>query len=247
MQFGVAIVVVVYSADNRSALRKKWIYRALCHAVLQSPRLPQVFVATMIGLRSLMSTRRLHALKRRLQFHSGTFPMTMKTLVIGIAAALLSAGCATRDPVPFAAVKDCFYPACTIDVEIVEDGSGGKKLKLEGDGNIRMGTRHRLVAIIWKLRTPGYEFSWDSIRPNSGRSAATGPANNMGAWGEQILPHPYLYDTYSVTDRNSERITLLYDITVYPSFGTAGAPISLSRAIVNDSFQGREHGWLMMR
>ena len=194
-----------------------------------------------------MPTRRLPALMRTLQLHSGIFPMTMKALVIGFAAALVSAGCATRDPMPFAAGVDCFYPACSVGVEIVDDGSGGRKLKLEGDGNIRMGTRHRLVAIIWKLRTPGYEFSWDSIRPNSGRSAETGPANIVGAWGEQILPHPYLYDTYSVTDRNSERITLLYDITVYPSFGTAGAPISLSRAIVNDSFQGREHGWLMMR
>jgi hypothetical protein len=155
--------------------------------------------------------------------------MMMKPLVIGIAAALVSAGCATRDPMPFAAVKDCFYPACSIDVEIVDDGSG----------------RH--VAIIWKLRTPGYEFSGDSVRPHSGRSAENRPATNLGEWEQQILPHPYQYDTYSVSDRNSERITLSYDVTVYPSFGTAGTPISLSRAIVNDPFQGRDHGWLMMR
>jgi hypothetical protein len=173
--------------------------------------------------------------------------MTMKALVFGVAAALALAGCATRDPMPFAAVKDCFYPACSIDVEIVEDGSGGKKLKLEGDGNIRMGTRHRHVAIVWKIRTPGYEFSWDSIRPHSSRSAENRSVTNVGEWEQQILPHPYLYDTYSVSDRNSERTTLYYEITVYPSTGTAGTPISLSRAIVNDSFQGREHGWLMMR
>jgi hypothetical protein len=86
--------------------------------------------------------------------------------------------------------------------------------------------RDRLVAIVWKIRTPGYEFGWDSIRPRSGRLPDGSPATNLGEWEQQILPHPYAYDTYSVTDRNSERTTLYYDITVYPSFGTAGAPIS---------------------
>jgi len=205
------------------------------------------FEATVSGLRSFMSTGLLHAPMHRLQFHAGISPMKLKTLVLGMAAALVSAGCATRDPMPFATGVDCFYPACSIGVEVVEDGSGGRKLKLEGDGNIRMGTRHRLVAIVWKIRTPGYEFGWDSIRPRSGRLADGSPATNLGEWEQQILPHPYAYDTYSVTDRNSERTTLYYDITVYPSFGTAGAPISLSRTIANDAFQGREHGWMMMR
>lgn len=173
--------------------------------------------------------------------------MKIETLVLGIAAALVLAACATRDPMPFATGKDCFYPACSIDVEVVEDGSGGRKLKLEGDGNIRMGTRHRLVAIVWKIRTPGYEFGGDSIRPHSGRLVEDKPATSAGEWEQQILPHPYNYDTYSVTDRNSERTTLFYDITVYPSAGTGGPAVSLSRTIANDAFQGREHGWMMMK
>lgn len=241
------VVIVAYAVDGTGALRKGWICRALCIGALRSPNLYPAFVATMLRPRSLMSKRLLHAPIHRDLFHAGILPMKMNTLVIGIAAALVAAGCATRDPLPFAAGKDCFYPACTIDVEIVEDGRGGKMLKLEGDGNIRMGTRHRLVAIVWKLRTPGYEFSWDSIRPHSGRSTENNPGTNAGEWEQQILSHPYAYDTYSVTDRNSERITLSYDITVYPSAGTAGTPISLNRAIANDSFQGREHGWMMMR
>jgi hypothetical protein len=215
--------------------------------VSRSQNCSPVFVAAMLGVRSPMSTRHLHAPMNRLHFHTGILPMKMRTLVFGIAAALVSAGCATRDPMPFATGMDCFYPACSIDVEIVDDGSGGGKLKLAGDGNIRMGTRHRLVAIVWKIRTPGYEFRGDSIRPHSGRLVEGRPATNLGEWEQQILPHPYFYDTYSVTDRNSERTTLVYDITVYPSAGTAGKPITLSRTIVNDSFQGREHGWLMMR
>ncbi|MEO8755118.1 MAG: hypothetical protein ABI624_20845 [Casimicrobiaceae bacterium] len=173
--------------------------------------------------------------------------MTTKQLVLGLAATLLVTGCATREPMPFPVAKDCYFLACSIDVEIVEDGSGGKKLKVEADGNVRMGTRHRLVAIIWNLRTPGYEFRGDSIRPHSGRSPENKAVTNLGEWEQQILPHGYWYDSYSVTNRNTERITLSYDLTVYPSYGTPGAPVSRKSAIANDAFQGRDHGWLMMR
>ena len=172
--------------------------------------------------------------------------MTTKTLAIGIAATLLAAGCATRDPMPFATAKDCFYPACSIDVQVVDDGSGGKRLQVEAGGNVRMGTRHRLVAIIWKLRTPGYEFRGDSIGPHASQSAGNTYVTGLGEWQQQILPHAYWYDTYSVTDQNTERVTLSYNITVYPSFGTPGRPVSFNSAIANDSFQGRDHGWLML-
>jgi hypothetical protein len=171
--------------------------------------------------------------------------MTTK-LAIALAATLVLAGCATRDPTAFAPVKDCFYPACSIAVDIVDDGNGGKKLKMEGDGNVRMATRHRLVAIIWNLRTPGYEFRGDSVRPHTARTADNVPVTNFGEWQQQILPHPYAYDKYSVTDRNSEPATLFYALTVYPSTGTPGAPVSASPAIVNDAHQGRNLGWLML-
>jgi len=173
--------------------------------------------------------------------------MTTKILVIGIAATLLATGCATREPKPFAAGKDCFYPACTISVEVVDDGNGGKKLKVEDDGNIIMGTRHRLVAIVWNLRTPGYEFRGDSIRPHVGRLGENKPATNQGDWDQQIIPHANWYDSYSVTNHNSDRSTLSYDITVYPSHGTTGPPLSLNPVIANDAFQGRDHGFLMMK
>jgi hypothetical protein len=200
-------------------------------------------------LANVRSYRRgaLHALMRRLHLQSWIIPMTTKKLVLGIAATLVVAGCATRDPMPFPVAKDCYFLACSMDVEIVEDGSGGKRLKLEADGNVRMGTRHRYVAIIWNLRTPGYEFHGDSVRPHNARSAQNKPVTNLGEWQQQILPNGYWYDNYSVTNLNSERITLSYDLTVYPSFGTPGPPISINPAIVNDSFQGRDHGWLMMR
>lgn len=173
--------------------------------------------------------------------------MTTIRLAIGIAAALVAAGCATRDPSPYAAGKDCFYPACSIAVEVVDDGKGGKKLQVEADGNIRMGTRHRLVAIVWNLKTPGYEFRGNSVRPHAGRVGASGPATNSGDWYAQIIPHSNWYDSYSVTNQNTERVALSYELTVYPSVGTGGQPMAMNRLILNDAHQGLNHGYLMLK
>jgi hypothetical protein len=159
--------------------------------------------------------------------------MTIKNIVVGVAVGLAASGCATLDPMPFATGKDCFYPSCSLDVQVVDDGAGGKKLKVEADGNVRMGTRHRLVAIIWNLKTPGYEFRGDSIAPHT-RSTAGNPASGLGAWTQQILPHNYLEESISVTDQNTERLILYYDLTVYPSRGTPGNPVTLGSAIAND-------------
>ena len=46
--------------------------------------------------------------------------MTTTRLVIGIAATFLAAGCATRETAPYAQGKDCFYPACSIAVDVVD-------------------------------------------------------------------------------------------------------------------------------
>jgi len=161
--------------------------------------------------------------------------MTRKNIVVALAIALGGAGCATLEPMPFATGKDCFYPSCTLDVEVVDNGKGGKTLKVEADGNVRMGTRHRLVAIVWKLRTPGYEFHTDSVAPQRGSVTSDTTAQAVGQWQEQMLWHGYSwYDTVSVTNRNNERAVLRYDITVYPSRGTPGGPISFASAVMND-------------
>ena len=145
-------------------------------------RLPRYY-----RLRSLNSTRRPHAWRRWPHFQSGIIPMTTTRLAIGIAATFLAAGCATRETAPYAQGKDCFYPACSIAVDVVDDGKGGKKLQVEADGNVRMGTRHRLVAIVWKLRTPGYEFRDSSVRPHAGRAGAS-PASLAGAFAARRCP-----------------------------------------------------------
>ncbi|MEO6564679.1 MAG: hypothetical protein ABIO63_01480 [Casimicrobiaceae bacterium] len=64
---------------------------------------------------------------------------------------------------------------------------------------------------------------------------STKPATNEGEWYAQIIPHGNAYDTISVTNQNTERVALSYDLTVYPSVGTAGQPMSLNRVIVNDA------------
>jgi len=159
--------------------------------------------------------------------------MTLRYLAAAAFAALL-AGCATYDPKPFANATDCFYPACSIDVEVVDDGKGGKMLKAAEDGNVRMGTRHKVVAIIWNLRTPGYEFRGNSVLPHTARSAPGMPITPPGVWSQEILPHSYGWDNISVTNLNNERRMLHYDLTVYPSFGTPGRPLKLDAAILND-------------
>jgi hypothetical protein len=171
--------------------------------------------------------------------------MAMNRLVGVAAVALAAAGCTTLDPSPLPMAKECFYPSCSLNVEVIDDGRGGKRLRVEADGNIRMGTRHRLVAIVWNLKTPGYEFRGDSIYPRTAREAGR-PATGLGEWSGQILPHAYWYDSFSVTNLNSERRTLHYDITVYPDRSTPGQPITSGAAIANDAYQGRDWGWVFM-
>lgn len=156
----------------------------------------------------------------------------MKATIVAVVAALLAAGCATRTTVQPG--KDCGFPLCTVSVRVVDDGQGGKKLDLEGDGNIRMLTRHRLTAIMWKLQTDGYEFRGNSIHPHTGQPTPGKETTAQGAWDRQLIQGSTSWDTFYVTNLNTERATLYYDITVYPSYGTAGPPIRLDPAIFND-------------
>ena len=160
--------------------------------------------------------------------------MLIRNLIAGVAVAGATAACTTLDPMPVANARDCFYPACALDVEVVDDGKGGKKLKVDGDGNVRMGTRHRLVAIVWNLKTPGYEFRGDSIAPRAGTPPSGLPPTPRGAWSQAIVPHGYWYDSISVTSMNTERQLLNYEITVYPSRGTPGDQVTAVAAIMND-------------
>ena len=111
--------------------------------------------------------------------------MTIKTRILATLGVLALASCATRDPLPFPEATDCFYPACIINVAVVEEG-GVRKLKMRNDGNVRMGTRHRLTAIVWNIETPGYEFRGNSIGPPSaGKNAAVGSVSDPGSMGRR--------------------------------------------------------------
>lgn len=159
--------------------------------------------------------------------------MTTKTLLLAALGALSLASCATRESMPFPTATDCFYPTCLIDVEVVEEG-GVRKLKLSKDGNVRMGTRHRLTAIDWNLNTPGYEFRGNSIRPHSAPTTAAANSTPGGLWDRQLLPHTWWWNSISLTNLNTERVILYYDITVYPDRNVGGPPITATRAIMND-------------
>jgi hypothetical protein len=150
----------------------------------------------------------------------------IKTALVATLAVAALASCATREPMPFASAKDCFYPACAIDVAVVDEG-GMRKLKMTGDGNVRMGTRHRLTAVVWNMRTPGYAFRGDSIQ------SAGGPGS-LGVWEKQIINHNWNYESVSVTDLNTEAAVLRYSITVYPDRTVGGAPVSGTYGIMND-------------
>ena len=128
---------------------------------------------------------------------------------------------------PFSTAKDCFYPACVIDVAVVEEG-GVRKLKLTGDGNVRMGTRHRLTAIMWNLQTPGYEFR--GVQP-AGATSVEG--TSLGS-DSQIINHGWWYNSVSLTNLNTEPVVLRYDITVYPDRTTGGSPVTATAGIMND-------------
>lgn len=160
--------------------------------------------------------------------------MPFRKLALGALAALVVSGCATLDTAPITNATDCFYPACSIDVTVVDDGKGGKILKAAEEGNVRMGTRHRVVAIVWNLRTPGYEFRGDSVAPRTTRATPGASITPPGVWSQEIYPHAYWWDNISVTNLNNERRTLYYDLTVYPSTGTPGKPLTLDAAILND-------------
>lgn len=158
--------------------------------------------------------------------------MKTKTLLAATLVAFLLASCATRDPKPFANATDCFYPACAIDVEVVEEG-GVRKLKMANDGNVRMGTRHRLTAIVWNLKTPGYEFRGSSIRPHvtTTPNVASTP---YGLWERQVIGHAWWWNSVSVTDLNTERVVLYYDINVYGDRSVGGGVVGSRAAIMND-------------
>ena len=157
--------------------------------------------------------------------------MTIKTPLLATLGVLALASCATNEPMPFPAATNCFYPACVIDVAVVEEG-GVRKLKLANDGNVRMGTRHRLTAIVWNIQTPGYEFRGNSIQPSAAGTASA--YRNSGTWDNQIINHAWNWTTVSVTDLNTEPVVIAYEITVYPDRSIGGDPLTATRGIMNN-------------
>jgi hypothetical protein len=157
--------------------------------------------------------------------------MTIKIPLLATLAVLALASCATREPMPFSSATDCFYPACLIDVDVVEEG-GVRKLKMTNDGNVRMGTRHRLTAIVWNVKTPGYEFRGNSIRPPVATTATPGVAS-LGMWDSQMISHNWSFHSVSLTDLNTEPALMQYQITVYPDRTVGGDPVTATRGIMN--------------
>ncbi len=124
------------------------------------------------------------------------------------------------------AAKGCLMFACWIDVSVVDDGAGGKKLVLEEDGNVQLNRWTRFVSVTWTLKTPGYEFRDRSIAPKN---------TSAGAWNRQIVTiNLPAANSIWLTDRNTEKVNLDYTITVYPAAGTPGRPIVVDPAIMND-------------
>ena len=155
------------------------------------------------------------------------------TILIAVAGlALMAGGCATRATIEPG--KDCGFPACYVSVRVVDDGKGGKKLDVEDGGNIRMMTRHRLVALVWTLSADGYEFRYGSIRPHRHPAMPGKEPTPQGVWDSQLVGGGYSWNYYYATAMNTVDATMYYDITVYPSAGTGGPPISLDPVIVND-------------
>src|SRR4051794_21055471 len=111
--------------------------------------------------------------------------MTTKTLLFACLGVVALASCATREPMPSSSATECFYPACVIDVAVVET-NGVRTLKMANDGNVRMGTRHRLTAIVWNIQTPGYEFRGGSIRTPAQATPVAGVAS-AAMWDNQII------------------------------------------------------------
>jgi len=147
--------------------------------------------------------------------------MTIKTPLLATLGVLALASCATRATMPFSTATNCFYPECAIDVAVVEEG-GVRKLKLANDGNVRMGTRHRLTAIVWNLQTPGYEFRSSSLQAKN------------SAWASQVIGHNWWFNSLSVTDLNTAPGVIRYEITVYPDRTVGGSPITAAGGIMND-------------
>ena len=155
----------------------------------------------------------------------------MKTLLPATLVIFSLASCATREPMPFPTATNCFYPACVIDVAVVEEG-GVRKLKMTNDGNVRMGTRHRLTAIVWNLKTPGYEFRGNSVRPYTSATPVAG-WSGAGAWDSQMINHAWSFHSVSLTDLNTEPAAMRYEITVYPDRIVGGDPVSATPGILN--------------
>jgi hypothetical protein len=158
--------------------------------------------------------------------------MTTKTPIVAVLGVLALASCATREPMPFPTATDCFYPACVIDVAVVEEG-GVRALKMTNDGNVRMGTRHRLTAIVWNIQTPGYEFRGGSVQSPSAMTPTAGTAS-AGVWDSQIINHNWSFNSVSVTDLNTEPAVMRYELTVYPDRTVGGEPVRATRAIMNN-------------
>lgn len=158
--------------------------------------------------------------------------MNIRNLTSAVVVALLASGCATQTSTMITPVKVCPPFACAIEVKVVDDGSGGKKLELEQDGNVQV--RYKYTAVIWNLKTPGYEFRSTSIRPHTGAPAGYKMTTPLGVWFRQMGYGQVSSDQIWFTDLVADKITLYYDLTVYPAQGTSGRPITVDPAIIND-------------
>jgi hypothetical protein len=128
--------------------------------------------------------------------------------------------------------RDC--PAvCWIDIRVVDDGAGGRKLDIEDNGNAKMPSKFRWVAIIWTVKTDGYELRSDSIRPHTGRPVPGKETTSRGMWDRQIVQaNASRWDQFYAWNLNSDPVTMYYDVKVYPI--GEDTPIVADPAIIND-------------
>ncbi|MFO1398143.1 MAG: hypothetical protein U1F48_13865 [Burkholderiales bacterium] len=98
---------------------------------------------------------------------------------------------------------------------------------------LRMKQGSRNPVITWKLQaTDNYEFRADSIRPHTGPPTAQKQTTTQAQWDDQCTRLNTSRTTIRIRNKNTTKVTLDYDVTVYDK--QTGKGYTLDPRIVND-------------
>lgn len=160
--------------------------------------------------------------------------MKIRSLFCAIVGATFVVGCATPDatspPIRMLRTKTCPAAACDAIVTF-DDSTSPPTISMFYDV-IKMQPGSNPV-ITWVLDAPaGYEFRSDSIKPHVGAPTTGKQTTTTAQWGSQIQFLNFQPTRYRARNKNSERVTLHYDVTVYEA--ATGRSWTLDPAIMND-------------